>query len=114
MTHLRDPGVGLVAPFDPYFIPWDASRALLPRVAPRLPGPLPDNPLLFPVGNMFFVRSTVVRAMNDLFGAAYPWPNEPIPNDGTEFHLIERLWPAMAAQCGLASVFVHKLDQRRV
>ncbi|MFQ6776044.1 rhamnan synthesis F family protein [Cereibacter sphaeroides] len=113
-THLRNPGVGLVAPFDPYFIPWDASRALLPRVAPRLPGPLPDNPLLFPVGNMFFVRSAVVRAMNDLFGAGYPWPNEPIPNDGTEFHLIERLWPALAAQCGLSSVFVHKLDQQRV
>ncbi|WP_420024430.1 rhamnan synthesis F family protein (plasmid) [Cereibacter azotoformans] len=112
--HLRDPAVGLVAPFDPYHVPWDASRALLPRFAPRLPGPLPDNPLLFPVGNMFWVRAGVVRAMNDLFGPSYPWPNEPIANDGTEFHLVERLWPTMAARCGLGSVFVHKLDQKRV
>jgi len=108
------PGVGMVAPFDPYFIPWNASRDLLPKIAPRLPGPMPDNPLLFPVGNMFWVRRPVVLAMNDLFGQNYPWPNEPLPTDGTEFHMIERLWPAMTTHVGMDSVFVHKLDQKRV
>ena len=106
--------VGLVAAFDPYRVPWNASRELLPKFAPRLPGPLPDNPLLFPVGNMFWIRRKAVLAMRDLFGHNYPWPNEPIPNDGTEFHLIERIWPALAAQVGMDSVFVHKLDQKRV
>ena len=106
--------VGLVAPFEPYHIPWNAARRLLPKFAARLPGPMPDNPLLFPVGNMFWTRRKVVLAMNAVFGPDYPWPNEPIANDGTEFHLIERLWPAMASQCGLESVFVHKLDQKRV
>ena len=107
-------GVGLVAPFDPNHVPWNASRRLLPKFASRLPGPMPDNPLLFPVGNMFWVRRKVVLAMNAVFGPDYPWPNEPIANDGTEFHLIERLWPAMTTHCGLDSVFVHKLDQKRV
>ncbi|SMH56883.1 rhamnan synthesis F family protein [Mesorhizobium australicum] len=107
-------GIGLVAPFDPYFIPWNASRELLPRFVDRLSGPLPDNPLLLPVGNMFWIRRSVVLAMRDLFGHNYPWPNEPIPDDGTEFHLIERLWPAVTTQAGLDSVFVHKLDQKRV
>lgn len=107
-------GVGLVAPFDPYLVSWNASRELLPKFEPRLSGPLPSNPLLFPIGNMFWIRSSVVLAMRDLFGHNYPWPNEPIPDDGTEFHLIERLWPALAAQVGMDSVFVHKLDQKRV
>lgn len=106
--------VGLVAPFDPYFVPWNASRELLPKFASRLREPLPENPLLLPVGNMFWIRRSVVLAMRDLFGQNYPWPNEPIPDDGTEFHLIERLWPAVTAHLGMGSVFVHKLDQRRV
>ncbi|WP_096788029.1 rhamnan synthesis F family protein [Rhodobacter sp. CZR27] len=114
VLRIAETGTGLVAPFDPYHIPWNASRALLPKVEPRLPGPLPDNPLLFPVGNMFWVRRQVVEAMNALFGPGYPWPNEPIANDGTEFHLVERLWPAITTASGLDSVFVHKLDQKRV
>ncbi len=97
---------GLVAAFDPHFVPWYASRALIPLVAARLPGPLPDNPLLFPVGNMFWARTSVVLAMRELWGEDHPWPNEPIANDGTEFHLIERLWPAVAAAQGLLSVFL--------
>ncbi len=113
VTLLADPATGFVAPFDPYRVPWNASRALLPKFAARLPGPMPDNPLLFPVGNMFWTRRSVVLAMNVIFGQNYPWPNEPIANDGTEFHLIERLWPAVTTHLGLESVFVHKLDQRR-
>lgn len=114
LTTIARPGVGFVAPFDPYHIPWNESRRLLEKFAPRLPGPMPGNPLLFPVGNMFFTRRSVVLAMNGIFGQTYPWPNEPIANDGTEFHMIERLWPAMTTHLGLESVFVHKLDEKRV
>jgi len=73
-----------------------------------------ENPLLFPVGNMFWTRRSAAQAVNDVFGADYPWPNEPIANDGAEFHLIERLWPAVASKLGLDSVFLHKLDEQRV
>ncbi|WP_103174555.1 rhamnan synthesis F family protein [Paracoccus sp. SY] len=114
LSLIGQPGTGLVAPFEPHYVSWARSRDLLPRLEGRLPGPLPENPLVFPVGNMFWTRASVVRAMNDLFGPDYLWPNEPIANDGTEYHLIERLWPAMAAQCELESVFVHKPDERRV
>ncbi|TDK50900.1 rhamnan synthesis F family protein [Antarcticimicrobium luteum] len=114
IARIGEAGTGLVAPFDPYHVPWNASRALLPKFADRLPGPMPGNPLLFPVGNMFWTRRPVVLAMNEVFGQNYPWPNEPIANDGTEFHLIERLWPAMAAHLGMEAVFVHKLDEQRV
>ncbi len=106
-------GTGLVSAFDPYISGWAGSRRLLGSVEPRLPGPLPRNPLLFPIGNMFWVRRGVVDAMNAVFGPDYPWPNEPIANDGTVFHLIERLWPAVTAAAGLEAVFVEKPDQPR-
>lgn len=110
---IATPGVGLVAPLDPYRLSWNSSRRWLTRLADRLPRNLPDHPMLFPIGNMFWVRRGVVQAMMDIFGPNYPWPNEPIGNDGTEFHLIERLWPYVAADQGLKSVFVHKADERR-
>jgi hypothetical protein len=114
LEHLLKSDVGFVAPFDPHFLGWDESRSFLNKFSSILPHPLPEHPLLFPVGNMFWVRRSVVLAMNDFFGPDYPWPSEPIANDGTEYHLIERLWPAMAASLGLESVFVHKLDEKRV
>ena len=107
------PKTGLVAPLDPHSLSWDASRPLLQRLAPRLPAPPASTPLLFPVGNMFWVRRPVVEAMSAFFGDGYPWPNEPVGSDGSEYHLIERLWPAMAAHAGLESVFIHKPDERR-
>ncbi len=104
---------GLVSAFDPYIVGWAGSQRLLPQFEHKLPGPLPEHPILFPVGNMFWTKSDVVRQMNSLFGTDYPWPNEPLPNDGTVYHMIERLWPAAAVMTGKRSVFIDKPDQRR-
>lgn len=113
IRQIAAPETGLVAPMDPYQIGWTDSRRLLPRFADRFPGPLPEHPVLFPCGNMFWTRARVAARMNTLFGPAYPWPNEPLPNDGTEFHLIERLWPAVTVMEGLGSLFIEKTDQPR-
>ena len=113
LSQIAQPRVGLVAPMDPYYVSWNATRQLVHRMADRLPDPVPQTPLLFPVGNMFWARRQVVERMNAFFGPGYPWPNEPVGIDGSEYHLIERLWPAMAVQEGLDSVFVHKLDEQR-
>ncbi|MGB0410402.1 MAG: rhamnan synthesis F family protein [Pikeienuella sp.] len=104
---------GLVGAFDHYIVGWAASQRILGTVAPKLAGPLPEHPILFPVGNMFWVRREVVERMNALFGPNYQWPNEPLANDGTVYHMIERLWPAMAAELGLNSLFLSKPDQAR-
>lgn len=111
---MSNPKVGLVAPLDPHYLSWGASKAMLPRIERRLGRVLPLHPIVFPMGNMFWARSQVVRAMYELFGEGYPWPNEPISSDGTEFHVIERLWPSIAANDGLQSVFIHKADEKRI
>jgi glycosyltransferase involved in cell wall biosynthesis len=113
MEHIQQGDVGLVAPFDPYQVNWSGSRRLLDQINTRLPEHLPHHLLIFPVGNMFWTKGSVVAQMNGLFDENYPWPNEPLPSDGTEFHLIERLWPAAAAMAGLGSVFLEKADQQR-
>lgn len=114
LSHISLPETGLVAPFDPAPSNWAGSRRLLPQVAPKMPGPLPEHTIVFPIGNMFWTRGQVVTQMNGIFDKDYPWPNEPIANDGTIFHLIERLWPAATSMAGLDAVFLEKSDQKRV
>ncbi len=114
ITEIAAKGTGLVTALDPYIVGWDSQRRLLPALGARIGRALPAHPLLFPVGNMFWVRTSVVRRMNAAFGEDYPWPNEPIPNDGTIYHAIERLWPAMARLIDLDSVFVDAPGLARV
>lgn len=104
--------IGLVGAFDPYTSGWVGARRLLTQVT-GLPGPLPERPLLFPIGNMFWTRGSVVTEMIRLFPPHTPWPGEPIGDDGTVYHLIERLWPTAAASLGHRSVFLVKPDQPR-
>lgn len=114
LAYIAHPETGMVGAFEPHYLGWSDSRRLLPSVANAFPDSLPEVPLVFPVGNMFWTRSDVAREMLNLFGDTYPWPNEPIATDGTVFHLIERLWPAVAARMGLSSVFLHKQGEERV
>ena len=44
-------------------MPLDDSRRLLAGIADRFPGPMPQNPLLVPVGNMFWTKADVARQM---------------------------------------------------
>ncbi|MCH2094025.1 MAG: glycosyl transferase [Rhodobacteraceae bacterium] len=113
LLQMTDPEVGLVTPFDPYICGWFGSKRILPIYQKLVETPFPDHPILFPVGNMFWTRRAVVNQMNSYFGADYPWPNEPIANDGTVFHMIERLWPTAAYDSGHKSIFVSKPDQPR-
>lgn len=114
VARIAEPGTGLVTAFDPYIVGWVGSRRLLPDAERRLGRPLPSAPLLFPVGNMFWTRAGVARGMFDLFSPTYAWPNEPLPNDGTVYHLIERLWPAVASGMEMKSIFVDRPGTKRV
>jgi len=113
-ARIAEPGTGLVTAFDPHIVGWTGSRRLLPEIERQLGRPLPSVPLMFPMGNMFWTRAVVARGMLDLFGSTYAWPNEPLPNDGTVYHLIERLWPAVVADMKMKSVFVNRSGTKRV
>ncbi|WP_299323365.1 rhamnan synthesis F family protein [Parasphingopyxis sp.] len=114
LGEITDRATGLVTAMDPHIVGWEASRRQLPLLETLLGRPLPDSPVMFPVGNMFWTKTSVVRRMNALFGDDYGWPNEPIPNDGTIYHAIERLWPAVTVLSDLDSVFLKNSDVKRI
>ncbi|MEQ6202774.1 rhamnan synthesis F family protein [Sulfitobacter sp. HNIBRBA2951] len=107
-------GNGLVTAFDPHILGWGDARRHFSALSPEISDRLPAQPVLFPVGNMFWCKSSVAQQMIDLFNPNFAWPNEPLPNDGTIFHLIERLWPTAAALTHSKAVFIAKPDQKRL
>jgi lipopolysaccharide biosynthesis protein len=108
------PENGLVTAFDPHFLGWGGAGRQFGMIKEPLRGSLPKHPLVFPVGNMFWCKRSVVAEMTKIFGTNFPWPNEPLANDGTIFHLIERLWPTAAALAESKTVFFAKPDQQRL
>ncbi len=117
ISQVSKPSIGLVAPFDPFnphAVSWSRTHTLLDRHSSQHQEDIRENTVLFPLGNMFWIKRAVVDRMNRLFDDSYPWTNEPLPIDGTEYHLIERLWPAIAAECNLKSLFIYKMDEKRI
>tara|TARA_R110000868_G_scaffold237132_1_gene491195 strand:- start:18376 stop:21831 length:3456 start_codon:yes stop_codon:yes gene_type:complete len=91
----RDPEIAIVYPDDPGMMSWCENAEIAEDLARRLnAGPLPDY-FNFPVGSMFWMR----RALFERFlGLGFDWdsyPSEPLPDDGTELHAVERLFGAL-------------------
>lgn len=92
----EDEKLGLVFPEDRHSIGWtenlDAARALHDRL--ELTPALPASPI-FPLGMMFWARP---QAIKPLFDAGLDWedyPEEPLDEDGTILHAMERLLPSV-------------------
>jgi glycosyltransferase involved in cell wall biosynthesis len=93
--------VGLLMPEDPHLVGWDENRAVAEGLAWRmgLADPL-DDFFDFPLGTMFWARPA---ALLPLLGLGLDWndyPSEPLPNDGTILHALERLMPFVVRHAG--------------
>ncbi|TLP74720.1 glycosyltransferase [Pseudomonas nitroreducens] len=91
----QDPSLGLIFPDDPYVTGWSVNRPFAEELAPRLglsPKELPEH-FHFPVGNMFWARSSVLAPLVSRFGNLSEYPDEPLPYDGSMLHALERLLP---------------------
>ena len=96
-----DSGIGLVFPDDPHVISWTKNRRLAEDLATRMKlGDLPEQ-FNFPVGSMFWVRSSVLSKFVELDLAWSDYPPEPIPIDGTLVHAFERLFGVVPATMGM-------------
>jgi len=96
-----DSGIGLVFPDDPHVISWTQNRRLAEDLATRMKlGDLPEQ-FNFPVGSMFWVRSSVLSRFVELELAWSDYPPEPIPIDGTLVHAFERLFGVVPATMGM-------------
>jgi hypothetical protein len=87
-----DTSIGLVFPDDPYAVGWDANRAFAESLAARMGlEKLPEH-FVFPVGMMFWAKTSALAPWMNLKLDWDDYPEEPLPYDGTSLHAIERLF----------------------
>ena len=97
-----DSRIGIVFPDDPHVIGWTKNRRYANCLAARMKlGALPEQ-LNFPVGSMFWMRSTVLAKLVELELAWSDYSPEPLPIDGTIQHAIERLFGVLPATIGMS------------
>jgi glycosyltransferase involved in cell wall biosynthesis len=92
----RDRHLGLVFPLDPHLIGWSENRNIAMSLANRIgvDRVLPEH-FEFPIGTMFWARSDALRPLLRLKLSWNDYPEEPIDDDGTMLHALERLLPLM-------------------
>ena len=100
-TMALDPTIGIVFPDDPHVIGWTKNRKYAEGLAARMKcGELPQQ-FNFPVGCMFWIRSSVLAKFVELELAWRDYAPEPLPIDGTIQHAIERLFGVVPATMGM-------------
>jgi lipopolysaccharide biosynthesis protein len=86
------PGLGITFPADPHIISWNLNKGHAVRLSAQMGvTDLPDA-FDFPVGTMFWMRSS---ALSPFVGLNLDWadcPSEPLPYDGSMLHALERLF----------------------
>lgn len=98
----KDAGKGLIYPDDPSVWGWmdnrDVAMGLMTRMG--LSDNLLKKSINFPVGTMFWARSEGLKPLFDLKLDWSDYPTEPLPNDGTMLHAIERIIPLVVKEMG--------------
>lgn len=102
----NDDHLGLLFPDTPRSVGWGKNRPFCEKIAANFGRKLKSHPGPIPVGNMFFARTAVARAMRDAT-RTMDWPREPVPYDGSVLHAIERMWPMACEHAGLKWAAVH-------
>lgn len=109
LAHLaKDEQLGLVFAEEPHLCDWDDNLAIAKTLAAQagLETPLPPF-FEFPVGTMFWARPQVLAPLLELKLGWSNYPEEPLANDGTILHALERLLPFAARKEGLTYATVH-------
>jgi glycosyltransferase involved in cell wall biosynthesis len=96
------PGLGLLMAEDPHLVGWDENRGIAEALATRMGIATPlDDFFDFPLGTMFWARPSALRPLLTLGLTWEDYPPEPLADDGTLLHALERLVPYAARHSGL-------------
>ena len=108
-----DMTIGLVFPDDPFIVSWNANLPVADRFVERLGiQNLPEH-FIFPVGTMFWARSSALVPLINLKLEWNDYPEEPLAYDGTLLHAIERLFALSLKTVNLRSVVTNVVDVTR-
>jgi Rhamnan synthesis protein F len=105
----RDQTLGMVFPDDPGVFGWEGNHSLASDLLRRAGFAMPDQdaPINFPVGTMFWARSSVIRPLVDLNLGWEDYPPEPVRINGTLLHAVERIFGVLPGLIGLRSAVTH-------
>ncbi len=88
-----DASLGMVFPDDPYVVDWNANKGFAEPLAARMGVSALPRHFIFPVGTMFWARTSALAPLVGLNLRWNDYPAEPLPYDGTLPHALERLLP---------------------
>jgi lipopolysaccharide biosynthesis protein len=102
-TFAMEPNLGLMMAEDPHLVGWDENKTIAETLATRMGLPTPLHDFFdFPLGNMFWARPSALQPLLTLDLAWEDYPTEPLADDGTLLHALERLVPFAVHRAGLA------------
>ena len=101
-----DLGIGIIYPDDPMIWGWfenySTGKTLLEKLGLAIPK---ENTFFnYPAGSMFWARTAALKPLFDLGLRWEDYPEEPIAQDGTILHGIERLFGIIPEQIGYRTV----------
>lgn len=97
---IDDPKIGIVFPDDPGVSGWCKDKSLIIDMAKKLGIRRLWNHFNFPIGTMFWARTSAVKSIIGLDLQWSDYPAEPVPYDGTLLHGLERLLPFAVTEAG--------------
>ena len=104
----QDEHLGLIFAEEPHLTDWSGNLMLAQKLAVRVGLDQGLPPFFeYPVGTMFWLRSSALKPLLDLELGWDDYPEEPIANDGTILHALERLIPFAAESQGLTWMTTH-------
>lgn len=109
-----DPKLGLIFPEDANLHGWDANMALAEPLV-RSMGRQAPLPVAFewPIGTMFWARRDAIAPLLKLDLQWKDYPPEPLPEDGTLLHALERVIPFAVEQAGYTYAASHLQEVQR-
>lgn len=93
--------LGLIFAEDRLNVSWTKNRPFGEAMAKRMtPQPQIERFPVFPVGTMFWARPKALAPLLSAGLTENDYPSEPLPEDGSVLHAIERLLPAITTAAG--------------
>lgn len=87
--------IGIVFPDDPNVVGWGENKPYAEKLAAQLGLIKLNDSFNFPVGTMFWTRSTAFKNFVELGLKWDDYPTEPVGYDGSVLHALERLFGLM-------------------
>jgi hypothetical protein len=104
-----DSGIGIVYPDDPMIWGWFENYTMGKTLLEKLGLAIPNENTFFnyPAGSMFWARTAALKPLFDLGLRWEDYPEEPISQDATILHAIERLFGIIPEQIGYRTLLTH-------